>query len=86
MRCRQVSSVGEIDVGKAEHQSRIVAAALFCVSAAVPAAAQLPAKVHVNDRVEVTLTATGQYANPYTDVEVCVDLKGPGFAKRCHGF
>ena len=28
----------------------------------------------------------GEYANPYTDVEVWVDLEGPGFRKRCYGF
>jgi hypothetical protein len=36
--------------------------------------------------VELTFAATGKYANPYTDAEVWVDLKGPNFAKRCYGF
>ena len=37
-------------------------------------------------KVEIRLSAKNQYANPYTDVEVWVDLKGPGFDKRCYGF
>jgi hypothetical protein len=40
----------------------------------------------VYEKVEITLTAKGTYANPYTDVEVWVDLKGPNFSKRCPGF
>ena len=34
----------------------------------------------------MTLESQRSYENPYTDVEVWVDLKGPGFAKRCYGF
>ncbi len=41
---------------------------------------------HVWEKVEITLTAERSYANPYTDVEVWVDLKGPNFAKRVYGF
>lgn len=36
--------------------------------------------------VEISLAAAGDYANPYTDVEVWVELTGPDFAKRCYGF
>src|ERR1035441_8832819 len=43
-------------------------------------------EVHVWEKVELTFHAKGQYANPYTNVEVWVDLKGPGFDKRCFGF
>jgi hypothetical protein len=50
------------------------------------AEAQAAAPVHVYEKVELTFTATGKYANPYTDAEVWVDLKGPHFAKRCYGF
>ena len=50
----------------------------------VPAWAADP--VHVYEKVELTFTAAGKYANPYTDVEVWVDLKGPNFSKRCYGF
>lgn len=44
------------------------------------------AGVHVWQKVELTFQAQNHYANPYTDVEVWVDLKGPGFDKRCYGF
>jgi hypothetical protein len=43
-------------------------------------------KVHVWEKVEVTLHADKSYENPYKEVEVWVDLKGPGFEKRCYGF
>jgi len=42
--------------------------------------------VHVYDRVELSFEASGKYRNPYTDVEVWVDLKGPNFSARCYGF
>ncbi|MDB4983444.1 MAG: hypothetical protein JWM82_4196, partial [Myxococcales bacterium] len=42
--------------------------------------------VHVWELVEITLKAAGTYANPYTDVDVWVDLKGPGFTKKVWGF
>jgi hypothetical protein len=41
---------------------------------------------HVWEKVEITLQSQRQYENPYADVEVWVDLKGPGFDKRCYGF
>ncbi len=41
---------------------------------------------HVWEKVEITLQSQRQYENPYTDVQVWVDLKGPGFDKRCYGF
>lgn len=54
--------------------------------AALTPATQAADRVHVLEKVELTLTAKGQYANPYTDVEVWVDLQGPNFKKRCYGF
>jgi hypothetical protein len=36
--------------------------------------------------VEITLDSGKSYENPYTDVEVWVDLTGPGFSRRCYGF
>ncbi|MHC4557979.1 MAG: apiosidase-like domain-containing protein, partial [Planctomycetota bacterium] len=42
--------------------------------------------VHVWEKVEITLHAEKAYENPYTDVKVWVDLKGPGFEERCYGF
>ncbi|UCG57604.1 MAG: DUF4038 domain-containing protein [Phycisphaerales bacterium] len=41
---------------------------------------------HVWEKVEVVLRAETQHQNPYTDVEVWVDLQGPDFKKRCYGF
>ncbi len=53
---------------------------------ALPTAAAMPGKVQVWEKVELTFHAKNQYINPYTNVEVWVDLKGPKFAKRCYGF
>jgi len=41
---------------------------------------------HVWEKVEIALQAQNRYDNPYTEVLVWVDLKGPGFEKRCYGF
>jgi hypothetical protein len=38
------------------------------------------------EKVEIELIAENTYSNPYTDVEVWVDLKGPDFSERCYGF
>jgi len=42
--------------------------------------------IHVWEKTEIALHASNPYANPYTKVEVWVDLHGPGFDKRCYGF
>jgi hypothetical protein len=42
--------------------------------------------IHVWEKVEITLHTEKHYENPYTQVEVWVDLEGPGFEKRCYGF
>ena len=42
--------------------------------------------VGVWEKVEITLQSAKTYENPYKDVEVWVDLAGPGFKKRCYGF
>jgi len=44
------------------------------------------APVHVWEKVEIPLQATNAYANPYTDAQAWVELKGPGFERRCYGF
>jgi hypothetical protein len=41
---------------------------------------------HVWEKVEITLTSRNAYKNPYTEMTVWLDLKGPGFDKRCYGF
>jgi len=42
--------------------------------------------IHVWEKVEITLHAAAAYDNPYTEVDVWVDLEGPGFHKRVYGF
>ncbi|HEY0853880.1 MAG TPA: DUF4038 domain-containing protein [Devosia sp.] len=41
---------------------------------------------HVWEKVEVPLRAQGTYENAYVEVDVWVDLEGPGFSKRVYGF
>ncbi|HTY89215.1 MAG TPA: DUF4038 domain-containing protein [Candidatus Acidoferrum sp.] len=55
-------------------------------AAALSATAAAPGQVHVWEKVELMFHAENQYTNPYTNVEVWVDLKGPKFDKRCYGF
>src|SRR5215472_11013652 len=42
--------------------------------------------VHTWEKVDLSFAAARTYSNPYTDVTVWVDLKGPGFQKRVYGF
>lgn len=42
--------------------------------------------IHMWDVHEIVLTSEQTFDNPYTDVTVWVDLKGPGFDKRVYGF
>ncbi len=42
--------------------------------------------IHMWDVHEIVLHAAREYANPYTDVTVWAQLKGPGFDKRVYGF
>ncbi len=58
----------------------------FISAIVFPIAVASANEVHVWEKVELTFQAQNQYANPYTNVEVWVDLKGPGFDKRCYGF
>ena len=41
---------------------------------------------HVWEKVEINLTASNKYTDPYNEVDVWVDLNGPGFNKRIYGF
>src|ERR1035441_3231698 len=59
---------------------------LLLAAIALQTAAAAPNETHVWEKVELTLHATNQYTNPYTQVVAWVDLKGPGFDKRCYGF
>lgn len=38
------------------------------------------------EKQEVVLRSAGSHENPYMDVDVWIDLKGPGFDKRVYGF
>jgi hypothetical protein len=58
----------------------LIAAVVVQIAAAAPNA------MHVWEKVELTFHAENQYTNPYTQVVPWVDLKGPGFDKRCYGF
>ena len=42
--------------------------------------------VKVWTKLDLVFTASGQFENPYADMLVWVDLKGPGFSRRVHGF
>ena len=41
---------------------------------------------HVWQKVEIVLKAERDYADPYQDVDIWVDLEGPAFRRRCYGF
>jgi hypothetical protein len=43
-------------------------------------------EVRVWELQEIAFQAAGEYAHPYTDVTVWVDLVGPGFSRRVYGF
>ncbi len=61
---------------------------LLCASLIlqVPIALGQPQSPHVWEKIEITLQSQRRWENPYTDVQVWVDLKGPDFDKRCYGF
>jgi hypothetical protein len=42
--------------------------------------------IHVWEMKEIKFKSEKSYVNFYTDVELWVDLKGPGFSKRIYGF
>lgn len=43
-------------------------------------------EAHVWEMQEITLRASREYANPYAEVECWIDLEGPEFKRRIHGF
>jgi len=43
-------------------------------------------EIHVWKKVEIELEASNEYNNPYIEVDVWIQLEGPGFNKRCYGF
>jgi hypothetical protein len=58
---------------------------LWCVTPQAHARLQ-SGEVHVWDVQEITFATAREYANPYADVECWVDLEGPDFKRRVHGF
>jgi len=72
----------------AARKAWIYALILFTAAAFLPGTCNtgFAGDPHVWEKVEITLHAEKYYDNPYTEVEVWIDLKGPGFEKRCYGF
>jgi hypothetical protein len=62
--------------------ARIFSVAFLLIASSIAASAS----VHVWQKQELTFTSARAFGNPYTDVSVWVDLKGPGFSKRVYGF
>ena len=50
------------------------------------AAVRAQTAIHTWELRQIELRSSGKYANPYRDVDCWVDLKGPGFSMRIHGF
>lgn len=62
--------------------------ALLLLALGLTLRAALPqsGEVHVWEPQEVIFQSAGRYENPYAEVEVWIDLEGPGFARRVYGF
>jgi hypothetical protein len=57
------------------------------LSLGTPATARLQSgEVYVWDAQEITFEAARSYANPYAEVDLWIDLEGPGFSKKVWGF
>lgn len=78
---------------KAKLQARIAGLTAWLIAAlalagcsTVPESAEKHKIVHPWQMQEIVLTANQDYDNFYTDVDVWVQLQGPGFNKRVYGF
>ena len=49
-------------------------------------AALVSGEVHVWETQEITFEAARDYANPYVDVTLWIELNGPGFSRKVYGF
>jgi hypothetical protein len=58
----------------------------FLIAATTAQARLQSGEVHVWDVQEITLEAARDYANPYVDVDVWIELSGPSFKRRVYGF
>src|SRR3984893_18860965 len=68
------------------HRCRCTPFSLLLVSLFTGNAIAAAPPVHVWEKQEAMFTSTRTWANPYTDVTVWVDVKGPNFRKRSYGF
>ena len=59
---------------------------LICLFKSLASDIQAKNIVHIWEKYELVFTASSTYSNPYTDVDIWVDLTGPGFNKRIYGF
>jgi len=64
---------------------RLMLLSLILLTLGFPEAA-ITAPVQLWQTVEITMQAKDRYESPWTDVQVWVDLEGPGFSERCYGF
>ena len=65
---------------------RILALLLISLAARDAGARLQSGEVYVWEVQEITLATARDYANPYVEVECWVDLTGPDFTRRVHGF
>ncbi len=70
----------------ADHRGLSLMVILSIASSFSWASTLMAETVHVWERVEITFRTQKTYQNPYTDATVWVDLRGPGFERRCYGF
>jgi len=59
---------------------------ILCGCTTPSSAAEKASEVRVWEKQEIILQAENRYANPYTQVEVWIQLEGPDFDKRVYGF
>ncbi|HWA87969.1 MAG TPA: DUF5060 domain-containing protein, partial [Opitutus sp.] len=68
------------------HRLALLSLLFLAVAAGSARAALQSGEVHVWSTQEITFAATRDYANPYADVTLWIDLDGPKFSKRVYGF
>jgi len=67
--------------------SRIIFAFAALLLALPATASRLQSgQAHVWEMQEITLESARDYPNPYADVDVWIELQGPGFSRRVYGF
>lgn len=66
--------------------TRIAAFLLLLATPMRAFAALVSGEAHVWEMQEIILESARAHENPYVEVDCWIDLEGPGFAKRVHGF